>query len=804
MNYITAAHTIDGYKVSHKDQYPVGTTQVYSNFTARNSKYFKQDTFDGNVVNFGMQYLVTYLHQLWVDTFFSVPKSIAIKGIRDRLSAYSGHTDISHFEKLHDFGYLPITIKALPEGTLVPLQTPMLTITNTHPAYFWLPNYLETFISCELWHIIASATLSRQYLKVLTKWSDLTCDNAEHLPWQAHDFSMRGHTSIHSAAKSGAAHLLSFMGTDTIPSVDFLEYYYRDSTGHSIPASEHSTMTAQIQSRMPELDIRDAETATFKDLLTRVYPSGIVALVSDSYNFWDTLTITLPELQDTIMARDGKLVIRPDCYDDKTLLMTDKGWKLFKDLTKEDLVAQVLEDGSYAFVKPIKYVADAYVGPMVKFSDKKGKIDLLVTPNHRMIIQQNGKERVIEAINMKSKGNYEQKMTRTASAPSLPSRAKLSPIEQLMVAFQADGSYTTSGNKIRFSFAKQRKTDRLKSILIQAKIPFKIYNLSDSRVEFNIQVDSTAYSKNFDWVDSLELGLTKEWCQSFIEELSYWDSTRRSDSRFKFDTTNKAVSDVVEKIAIGAGYGVLQSIYPDDRNDKFNDIYTSHILKDNKIGGQSWTKSIEHYEGYVYCVQVPTGKLLVKRNRCTMVCGNSGNPIDVICGTYSQPSSRELSTPQEQGAIEVLWDIFGGTVNDKGYKVLDTNIGLIYGDSITIDRANEICKRLEAKGFASSNVVFGLGSYTYQGTTRDTFGMAIKATAITNSNKLVELYKDPVGDSSKKSAKGLMRVDLINNEYVTQDQVSWEVESGGCLAPIYSDGTILSRERFSTIKARLS
>ena len=312
MNYITAAHTIDGYKVSHKDQYPVGTTQVYSNFTARNSKHFKQDTFDGNVVNFGMQYLVTYLHQLWVDTFFSVPKSIAIKGIRDRLSAYSGHTDISHFEKLHDIGYLPITVKALPEGTLVPLQTPMLTITNTHPDYFWLPNYLETFISCELWHIIASATVSRQYLKVLTKWSDLTCDNAEHLPWQAHDFSMRGHTSIHSAAKSGAAHLLSFMGTDTIPSVDFLEHYYRDFTGHSIPASEHSTMTAQIQSRIPELDIRDAETAAFEDLLTRVYPSGIVALVSDSYNFWDTLTITLPELQDTIMARDGKLVVRPD------------------------------------------------------------------------------------------------------------------------------------------------------------------------------------------------------------------------------------------------------------------------------------------------------------------------------------------------------------------------------------------------------------------------------------------------------------------------------------------------------------
>lgn len=499
MNYITAAHTIDGYKVSHKEQYPVGTTQVYSNFTARNSKYFKQADFDGNVVVFGTQYLVDYLHTLWRETFFKKPIAVALDVISFRIKAYSGHTDFSHFEQLHNLGYLPITIKALPEGTLAPLQTPILTITNTHPDFFWLPNYLETFISCELWHIITSATVAREYSKVLKHWSDLTCDNGDHLPFQAHDFSMRGHTSVHSAAKSGAAHLLFSMGTDTVPAIDFLEYYYNDFTGHSIPASEHSTMTANIQSYMPELDIRSAETATFKDLITRVYPSGIVALVSDSYNFWDTLTITLPELKDTIMARDGKLVIRPD----------------------------------------------------------------------------------------------------------------------------------------------------------------------------------------------------------------------------------------------------------------------------------------------------------------------SGNPIDVICGKKDgYPSQDEyefaIGSVEFKGAIEVLWDIFGGTTNDKGYRVLDPHIGLIYGDSITIDRANEICKRLKAKGFASSNIVFGLGSYTYQGTTRDTFGMAIKATAITNTGRHIELYKDPADDSSKKSAKGLMRVDLLNGRYVTHDQVSWEAESGGCLKPIYSDGTILSKEKFSEIKARLN
>lgn len=572
MNYITAAHTIDGYKVSHKDQYPVGTTTVYSNFTPRHSKHFKYEDFDGNVVNFGTQYLVKYLHELWRDTFFKVPKSIAISKIRDRLLAYSGHTDITHFEKLHDLGYLPLVIKALPEGTLVPLQTPMLTIANTHPDYFWLPNYLETFISCELWHIITSATISRQYLKVLTKWADQTCDNNDHLPWQAHDFSMRGHTSVHSAAKSGAAHLLSFMGTDTVPSIDFLEYYYSDSTGHSIPASEHSTMTAQIQFRIPELSIREAETATFKDLITRVYPTGIVALVSDSYNFWDTLTITLPELKDTIMSRDGKLVIRPDSGN------------------------------------PIDVICGTSADAIIVDADINGDID-------------SWKYAVAEDI-----------------------------AEKFSDELIAD--------------------DPIFSMSLN-------YNFEGTIYEVTYEPDLGRYNKTYYYVDN--------------------DGTKLSKCLFK---------------------------------------------------------KIE-------------------------------------------------STVQQKGAIEVLWDIFGGTENDKGYKVLDPHIGLIYGDSITIARADEICRRLEAKGFASSNIVFGIGSYTFQGTTRDTFGFAIKATFIICNGKLIELYKDPAGDSSKRSAKGLMRVDQVNGRYITHDQVSWEAESGGELRPIYLDGTLLFKEKFSEIKARL-
>lgn len=505
MKYIKAATAIDGYKVSHKPQYPKGTTKAYANLTPRHSKHFKAEDFDGKLVNFGAQYIAQFLHELWNDTFFHTDRASVLANLESKLLAYSGHVGIEHFEELWDLGYLPVEIKALPEGALVPLNIPLITIQNTDPRFYWLVNFLETMISCEMWHIPTSATISREYSKVLTKWSSITCDNNEHICWQGHDFSMRGHTSIHSAAKSGAGHLLWFLGTDTLPAIDFLDYYYGERVGHSIPASEHSTMTSNIQSRIPELSLRDAETETFRDLLTRVYPSGLLALVSDSYNFWDTLTITLPKLKDLIMSRDGKLVIRPD----------------------------------------------------------------------------------------------------------------------------------------------------------------------------------------------------------------------------------------------------------------------------------------------------------------------SGDPIDVICGTsgpwnkgqeeYNKYSSHIKFDIDEKGAIEVLWDIFGGTVNDKGYKVLDPHIGLIYGDSITIARADEICKRLEAKGFASSNVVFGIGSYTFQGTTRDTFGMAIKATAITCNGKVVEVYKDPVGDSSKKSAKGLLKVDLdlVDGEYKLFDQVSEQEEKEGCLRTIYKDGKFFNKETFSTIRARL-
>jgi nicotinamide phosphoribosyltransferase len=162
-------------------------------------------------------------------------------------------------------------------------------------------------------------------------------------------------------------------------------------------------------------------------------------------------------------------------------------------------------------------------------------------------------------------------------------------------------------------------------------------------------------------------------------------------------------------------------------------------------------------------------------------------------------------TPAAKGVIELLWDAFGGTINEQGYKVLDSHIGAIYGDSITIDRADEICKRLEAKGFASTNVVLGIGSFTYQYNTRDTFGFAMKATYCEVDGVGREIFKDPItDDGTKKSATGLLFVGKDDNlEIKLYDRVDWRTEDMGLLQTIYRDGNFTNTTSLEEIRNRL-
>src|SRR6218665_139244 len=178
---------------------------------------------------------------------------------------------------------------------------------------------------------------------------------------------------------------------------------------------------------------------------------------------------------------------------------------------------------------------------------------------------------------------------------------------------------------------------------------------------------------------------------------------------------------------------------------------------------------------------------------------DSGDPILILCGNPDGKTEIE-----KKGVVELLWDVFGGSTNAKGYKELIPQIGAIYGDNITLERATAICEQLKAKGFASTNVVLGIGSFTYQYNTRDTFGFAMKATYGEVNGEGRAIFKDPItDDGTKKSAKGLMKIDLIDGKYHLTDNVSWEEEKQGELKEVFRDGKLLVDQSLSEIRTRV-
>ena len=246
----------DFYKESHYKQYSPHTEVVYSTWTPRKSRIEGVD----KVVFFGLQYFIKdYLIDSFNQTFFNRPKAEVIAEFKRIMKNTIGSDDAKHWEELHDLGYLPLKICALPEGTLTPIRVPMFTIENTLPQFYWLTNFIETVLSTMIWKPMTSATIALQYRKILDKWAAKTCDNNSHVDFQAHDFSYRGMCGIDGGMSSGAGHLLSFKGTDTIPAILWLEKYYnanveKECVGCSIFATEHSVSETNIIEIMGNID----------------------------------------------------------------------------------------------------------------------------------------------------------------------------------------------------------------------------------------------------------------------------------------------------------------------------------------------------------------------------------------------------------------------------------------------------------------------------------------------------------------------------------------------------------------------
>lgn len=805
----------DGYKLGHHCMYPKGMTQLFSNFTPRGNKYLPEAT--EGVVVFGIQYFIKkYLINTFNNFFFNLDEDTVRKTYTDLTTSFLGEAvakkvGVDHIIALHKLGYLPIRIKALPEGVYCPIGCPVLTITNTHPDFAWLTNYLESILSNILWQPMTSATIADVYRRELVRHAMKTGfynpNNMSNLDFLCHDFSMRGMSSLETTITSGMAHLTSFCGSESVPAIKMIEYYY------------------------------NADPK--KQLIAATVPA---------------------------------------CYTEDTEVLTDQGWKFFKDLDKTENIAQYSNDGTITFVKPIDYIKDRYIGDMIRFTQTSSKkFDIIVTPNHKMVVKTaRGITKLIEASNGINKNIYNHSNHAIVSGIyNNETNNILSSIDKIKIAFQADGSFPShkddyNGKRtkkfpIRFSFKKERKKNRLIELCKDANVD---YTLSYTNNYWNFWINMPCECvKDFSWVDIKHMSLSER--EDFINELQFWDGTKKNNTII-YSSNNKQCIDIIQEIAILSGYATLIREFNDKRDNRQIN-YTINIYKSQVRDISNNIVSTEHYDGYVYCVTVPTHMIIVRRNNNVLICGNtehsiecstatnesgipddeiyfkkildefpegivsivadgydywnfitkivpkykdqimsrngrvvirpdSGDPVKIICG------DPDVDDPfVKMGSYEFLWNTFGGTFNEKGYKVLDTHIGLLYGDSINMKRQRMIYAQLEDKKFAATNLILGIGSFSYQMNTRDQLAFACKATWCSVNGKHIEIYKDPktVTGTPKKSHRGLlMVVKDENSKYKPVDRVTPEDEASDKneLKTVFEDGKLVREFTLAEIR----
>lgn len=293
----------DSYKASHYLQYPPNTTKVFSYLESRGGKYT-------TTVFFGLQYiLMEYLS-----------KPVTEEMVKEAAQFFAAHGEPFNTEGWmyivnHHKGKLPLKIRAVPEGLVVPTSNVLMTVENTDPACFWLTSYVETLLM-RVWYPVTVATQSWHCKQVIKSFLDATSDNtAAQIPFKLHDFGARGVSSSESSAIGGAAHLVNFMGSDTVMGVRLAnEYYNCEMAAYSIPAAEHSTITTYG---------KEHEVDAYRNMLKQfAKPGSLVAVVSDSYDLYHAVdNIWGKELKDEVVKSGATLIVRPDSGDPATVVL---------------------------------------------------------------------------------------------------------------------------------------------------------------------------------------------------------------------------------------------------------------------------------------------------------------------------------------------------------------------------------------------------------------------------------------------------------------------------------------------------
>jgi len=328
MNNINPLLLLDYYKTTHNEQYPQGITKIVSYYTPRMSRISDEN----ELIMFGLQaFIKEYLIRSFNENFFGKPKDkvlVEYKRVLDNTLG-KGIVNYDKIGKLHDLGYLPIEIKALDEGTRVPVKVPMFEISNTHKDFAWLVNTLETALSCSLWHTQISANVGYRYRQIVNKYYDISVENDIPRCRAIGDFSMRGQESKESAIKSSAGFCLSFVNTATVTAILFLENYYncdceKEPVAFGAISTEHSVMNSNYA-------VDGHEVTMVKRLLNDIYPNNGFSMVSDSYDYWNMVDNIIPACKEDILKHGGYIGIRGDSGDpvEITTKTVKKLWETF-------------------------------------------------------------------------------------------------------------------------------------------------------------------------------------------------------------------------------------------------------------------------------------------------------------------------------------------------------------------------------------------------------------------------------------------------------------------------------------------
>lgn len=309
----------DFYKAVHAEMLPKGITKSVSYLTPRKSRVDQWD----HVVNFGMQaFCKNWLIDQFHKGFFAIPEEVVVYEYKRVVDAALGKNfsetkddvyDIEKIRKLHQLGYLPIEIFALPEGALVPMRCPAFGIKNTHPDFAWLPQALESLISAELWYPMVCATVGHTYRKIVDHYYGKTCDDNVPRRKALGNFDFRGDQGVDAALKAGSAWCLSFVNSATVPVIPYLEHMYncdctKEEVAFGAVSTEHFVMCSNFAV--------DGDEITFlRRALTELYPHTSFSCVCDSYDYWNVVKNILPKLREEILAHDGCLFIRGDSGD---------------------------------------------------------------------------------------------------------------------------------------------------------------------------------------------------------------------------------------------------------------------------------------------------------------------------------------------------------------------------------------------------------------------------------------------------------------------------------------------------------